>query len=214
MNLWGKVRIIMLKGEKGEQGEAGVSGDYAGLTNKPSINNHELNGNSSSADLGMVSQGDLDALESAINGIGTRLVDVEDQTDALTEALTSPSWDKLAEVSGVTNGVNGSIYYKTLGDTVTLKFNLDLYGSVSAGDHQDLVASLPAEITPLAISAGGLGGTMCSPAFPYIFANTLLSDKVALIISSGKLSIYFLDSYTVAGTHPYVHSEWEYNTKI
>ena len=58
-----KVKIIVLKGEKGDQGDAGVSGDYAGLSNKPSINGVQLNGNKTSNDLGIASQASVDALE-------------------------------------------------------------------------------------------------------------------------------------------------------
>lgn len=39
---------------KGEKGEPGISGDYAGLINKPSINGNTLNGNRSFNDLGLV----------------------------------------------------------------------------------------------------------------------------------------------------------------
>ena len=56
MSFLGKIRVIMLKGEKGDQGEAGTTGDYAGLTNKPSINNVVLSGDTSSDDLGIASQ--------------------------------------------------------------------------------------------------------------------------------------------------------------
>ena len=44
------VKVIMLKGEKGD---AGSSGDYAGLTNKPSINGVTLNGNKTAEDLNL-----------------------------------------------------------------------------------------------------------------------------------------------------------------
>lgn len=44
------VKVIMLKGEKGD---AGSSGDYAGLTNKPSINGVTLNGNKTADDLNL-----------------------------------------------------------------------------------------------------------------------------------------------------------------
>ena len=39
---------------KGEKGDPGISGDYAGLINKPSINGNALSGNSSFDDLGLV----------------------------------------------------------------------------------------------------------------------------------------------------------------
>lgn len=44
------IKVIMLKGEKGD---AGSSGDYAGLTNKPSINGVTLNGNKTAEDLNL-----------------------------------------------------------------------------------------------------------------------------------------------------------------
>lgn len=49
----GTLKVLLLKGEKGDKGDAGTSGDYAGLTNKPSINNVTLDGNVSGSDLGL-----------------------------------------------------------------------------------------------------------------------------------------------------------------
>ena len=63
MSFLGKIKIVMLKGEKGDQGEAGSSGNYAGLTNKPSINNVALSGNKNSDDLGLASQTALESLD-------------------------------------------------------------------------------------------------------------------------------------------------------
>lgn len=51
-----RVKIIMLKGEKGDKGEDGSSGDYSALTNKPKINDIEINGNMTASDLGLVSE--------------------------------------------------------------------------------------------------------------------------------------------------------------
>ena len=62
----GKVKIVLVKGEKGDAGADGVSGDYAGLTNKPSINNVQLSGDKSGADLGLAPLGAFEDLNSAV----------------------------------------------------------------------------------------------------------------------------------------------------
>lgn len=54
-----KVKILPLKGEKGD---AGISGDYSGLTNKPSINGVTVNGNMTTSQIGVASQASIDAL--------------------------------------------------------------------------------------------------------------------------------------------------------
>ena len=74
MSFLGKIKIVMLKGEKGDQGEAGSSGDYAGLTNKPSINSVELNGNKTLADLGLISQAMVEAMILSSHPIGSILM--------------------------------------------------------------------------------------------------------------------------------------------
>lgn len=53
------VKIIPLKGEKGD---AGDSGDYSGLTNKPSINGVTMDGNQTTADLGIASSASVSAV--------------------------------------------------------------------------------------------------------------------------------------------------------
>ena len=54
-----KFHKIIIKMLKGENGKDGVSGDYAGLTNKPSINGIQLDGNITGNDLGLVSKQDI-----------------------------------------------------------------------------------------------------------------------------------------------------------
>lgn len=63
----GEVKILMLKGEKGDTGEAGVSGDYSGLTNKPSINNVTLDGNKTSDDLNLASQTEVSQMRTYVD---------------------------------------------------------------------------------------------------------------------------------------------------
>ncbi len=63
-----KVKILMLKGEKGD---AGTSGDYAELENKPSINNVVLNGNTTTEDLGVATQTEMNE---AVEGIENNAV--------------------------------------------------------------------------------------------------------------------------------------------
>ena len=74
MSFLGKIKIVMLKGEKGDQGTAGISGDYAGLTNKPSINSVQLNGNKTLSDLGLVSQAMVEAMILSSHPIGSILM--------------------------------------------------------------------------------------------------------------------------------------------
>lgn len=62
----GKVKIVLVKGEKGDAGADGVSGDYAGLTNKPSINNVQLSGDKSGADLGLAPLGAFEDLNADV----------------------------------------------------------------------------------------------------------------------------------------------------
>ena len=61
----GKVKVVMLKGEKGD---TGATGDYSGILNKPQINSVELDGNKSASDLGLATaseqQNILDTLAS------------------------------------------------------------------------------------------------------------------------------------------------------
>ena len=61
---FGKVKLVMLKGDKGDSGDVG---DYAGLSNKPKINNVEINGNKSASDFGLVGQTQLELLTKKVN---------------------------------------------------------------------------------------------------------------------------------------------------
>lgn len=66
----GKVKIVLLKGEKGDQGEAGISGDYAGLINKPAINSVTLDGELTSDDLGLATATEMESAMSSIYDMG------------------------------------------------------------------------------------------------------------------------------------------------
>ena len=74
MSFLGKIKIVMLKGEKGDKGTAGVSGDYAGLANKPNINSVELNGNKTLSDLGLISQAMVEAMILSSHPVGSILM--------------------------------------------------------------------------------------------------------------------------------------------
>lgn len=69
----GKIKILMLKGEKGDAGQDGSSGDYSQLTNKPTINGIEVNGTMTSDDLGLASE---TGLQQAITDFSTALSDI------------------------------------------------------------------------------------------------------------------------------------------
>ena len=75
---FGQIKVVALKGEKGDMGDAG---DYAGLINKPSINNVILNGNKAAAQLGLATQAEVDQL---ISQVGTGGV-----TSLLSEPITA-----------------------------------------------------------------------------------------------------------------------------
>lgn len=63
------VRILMLKGDKGDKGDPGESAtNYAGLINKPQINDVTLQGNKTFEDLGAESLTNID-IENIINSI-------------------------------------------------------------------------------------------------------------------------------------------------
>lgn len=86
---FGTVKIRMLQGAKGEKGEAGqdgVSGDYAGLINKPQINGETLTGNKTTEDLGLLSEMELntfkDEVEASFTETNGNLTDLQ---DALTQ---------------------------------------------------------------------------------------------------------------------------------
>lgn len=65
----GLVKIIMLKGEKGDKGDDGSSGDYALLTNKPTINGTTVDGALTSGDLSLASASGLADVESDVSGL-------------------------------------------------------------------------------------------------------------------------------------------------
>lgn len=90
MSFLGKIKIVMLKGEKGDQGTAGVSGDYSGLTNKPSINSVTLSGNKTGGDLGLVSQSDFNALDGTVDNLVDAVSDLVDKK--IVEEGTSGNW--------------------------------------------------------------------------------------------------------------------------
>ena len=59
----GKVKVIMLKGEKGDIGDAG---NYATLQNKPSINGVTLTGDKTSSNLSLASKASVDAINASL----------------------------------------------------------------------------------------------------------------------------------------------------
>ena len=77
-SLLGTLRILLIKGDKGDKGEAGISGDYAGLINKPKINNVTLSGNVSGSALGLASQVALETVDNKIDTLQGTLLAVED----------------------------------------------------------------------------------------------------------------------------------------
>ena len=85
---FGTVKIRMLqgaKGEKGERGQDGISGDYAGLINKPQINGETLIGNKTTEDLGLLSEMELntfkDEVEAALDETNGNLTDLQDDVN-------------------------------------------------------------------------------------------------------------------------------------
>lgn len=83
---FGTVKIRMLqgaKGEKGEKGDDGISGDYAGLINKPQINGETLTGNKTTEDLGLLSEMELntfkDEVEASFTETNGNLSDLQDE---------------------------------------------------------------------------------------------------------------------------------------
>ena len=136
MSFLGKTRVIMLKGEKGDQGEAGTTGDYSNLTNKPTLNNVELDGDLTSDDLGLASVSRVEALEDTVE----HLV-VGEWTDL---EITDPQ-------SLIYSG--GMLKYRLdASGLVTIVGNFDFSGSSASVE----VATLPSDIRPLGVSAGGV----------------------------------------------------------
>lgn len=78
-----RVKIIMLKGEKGDTGDAG---DYSGLSNKPKINDVEINGNMTASDLGLVSETEFEqsqtVTDTSIDRIKESFATVEPSSDS------------------------------------------------------------------------------------------------------------------------------------
>ena len=87
-----------MKGEKGDQGEAGTSGDYAGLINKPRINNVELDGNKTSSDFGFPSDYNEFMNKPRINGVE---LNGNKTSDDLSLASASQVSDIEDDVSGL-----------------------------------------------------------------------------------------------------------------
>ena len=75
----GKVKVLMLKGEKGD---TGATGDYSGILNKPQINGVELDGNKTAADLGLGTASDQQDL---IDTVSSLTADVSNINDGITE---------------------------------------------------------------------------------------------------------------------------------
>lgn len=105
----GKVRVIMLKGEKGA---TGTSGDYAGLTNKPQINGVTLSGNQTPTDLGLMTQTEAEQLEQDMYTLEGRLDTTAQSLTTLTqdveEDYATKQYVDNAIDEAITSAINGS----------------------------------------------------------------------------------------------------------
>ena len=105
----GKVRVIMLKGEKGA---TGTSGDYAGLTNKPQINGVTLSGNQAPTDLGLMTQTKAEQLEQEMVTLDGRLYGMSQTLTTLIqdvdENYATKQYVDNAIDEAITSAINGS----------------------------------------------------------------------------------------------------------
>ena len=173
MSFLGKIKIVMLKGEKGDKGDSGSAGDYSTLTNKPSINNVALDGQMTSDDLGLASVSRVEALEDEV------------------ESLVVGEWTDLAITDPQSNTVSGSfLKYRLDADGMaTIAGNIDFSGGGST-----TLATLPAEITPVNKASGGLAVTRKFEV--PLFSGS--SGTTQLFISGSTLSIMgYASAYTI-----------------
>lgn len=139
----GLVKIIMLKGEKGDKGDDGSSGDYALLTNKPTINGTTVDGALTSGDLSLASASGLADVEDDVSGlqtnVGTLQTDVSGlQTDVsglLTDVLALQdashgsgygTCDTSSTTSNSTRTVALPDYTLTKGGIIAVRFSYDV----------------------------------------------------------------------------------------
>ena len=80
----GKVRVLMLKGEKGDTGNAG---DYSGLTNKPQINGVTLSGNQTPTDLGLMTQTQAEQINQDMSDLGGRVTSLSGSLTLLSQDI-------------------------------------------------------------------------------------------------------------------------------
>ena len=78
----GKVKLVMLRGEKGDPG---ASGNYDELSNRPQINGVTLTGNKTAADLGLAAGAEQASLISTVSGLGDT---VQANSDAISTLQT------------------------------------------------------------------------------------------------------------------------------
>ena len=185
--VFGEVKVLMLKGEKGD---AGSSGDYAGLTNKPTINGVTLSGNISSDSLGVASQSFID--------------EVQQSLETLTEEIESPTWVDLplnSDQSYITK--TAMLYSKSKGGEVTIAMNLDFIST----PYEVKIANLPAEITPQNTSGGWQGIQRYFPV-----RHTARGAQYYLRISGS--SLYFVPAGGTISAGDYITCEEKYNPVI
>lgn len=105
----GKVKVLMLKGEKGD---AGTSGDYAGLTNKPQINGVTLSGNKTPTDLGLMTQTEAEQIETDMGNLGDRVDDLAQAINTLSQDVenyyATIQYVDNAIDTAITSAINGS----------------------------------------------------------------------------------------------------------
>jgi len=199
---FGTIKILTLKGEKGDQGEAGVSGDYSGLTNKPSINNVTLSGNKSGSDLGLatetaVQQAQSDASD-ALSQIGTGSLDTTSQTiiPAINEVAHFQSWCSIVgaekSISSTPSKFNLTVYkggYDQFFDTsvenqVTIKKSATFFITI----NQSVTASSASEI----LKRGSLyknGLSLAGSSFSFTFGS-VGNSSIYPLVAGDILTLY------------------------
>ena len=81
----GKVKVVMLKGEKGD---TGATGDYSGILNKPQINSVTLDGNKSASDLGLATAADQQNLIDTVSSLNDTVSDINDDITEINGNIT------------------------------------------------------------------------------------------------------------------------------
>ena len=139
MSFLGKIKIVMLKGEKGDQGDSGTSGDYAGLTNKPSINSVVLNGNKTLSDLGLISQAMVSAMILNSHPIGSILMSATNTNPSTYIGGTWVAWGSGRVPVGVDTSQTEFDTVEETGGEKTHTLTVDempLHGHYFSPDHE------------------------------------------------------------------------------